>query len=217
MKKIRVLIADPCSIFCRGLCHLLKLEKDIECVGIAQSDEEVLKRVPETEPEVLTLAFGAEMDGVQLARQIRTTLPRIRIIILSHYKCEKYLVGCMDVGVEGYLLKEIEYCDLANSIRMVHKGECIYHPEIARKFISKLSSAYNRSGAEQEALGSRELSVLRLAAKGMSNKMISREMGISTHTVAIYLTRCFAKMHVGSRTEAVARALKEGLFDLDDI
>ena len=217
MKKITVLIADPCSIFCRGLCHLLKLEKDIECVGIAQSDEEVVERVLETEPEVLTLAFGAKMDGVQLARQIRTILPRVRIIILSHHKDEKYLAGCMTSGVEGYLLKEIEYCDLANSIRMVHKGECIYHPEIARKFITKMNSAYSRSVAEQEALGSRELAVLRLAAKGMSNKMISRELSISTHTVALYLNRCFSKMHVGSRTEAVGRALKEGLLGLDDI
>ncbi|MFN2156176.1 MAG: response regulator [Anaerolineae bacterium] len=219
MKTIRILLADDHAYVRQGTRELLEQQDDLEVVGEADNGRAVVQLALKEHPDVVIMDFAMpELNGIEATRQIKAVEPGIAILVLTAYDSEQYVFAFLEAGAAGYLLKDISVEELVNAIRAVHGGESILHPAIARKVINHFSKPDSRQTTDDllEQLTEREVEVLRLAAKGMSNRDISRELSISVRTVQTHLSNVFNKLGVGSRTEAVVLGLRKGLFSLDE-
>jgi DNA-binding NarL/FixJ family response regulator len=218
MEEIRILIADDHPLFREGLCRLFQDEKDMECVAMAEDGKEAVRLTQELCPDVAILDVNMpELTGIDAARQIKKTCPKTAILMLSAYKYNHYVITSLQAGVDGYLLKNTPRSELIEAIRMIHSGKGVFNLEAISKVLRKLTSGTGSAKSGPDGLRSRELEVLKLAARGMSNKQISRELNITDNTVGTHLVNVFRKLGVESRTEAALYALKEGLISTDDI
>jgi DNA-binding NarL/FixJ family response regulator len=159
-----------------------------------------------------------KLNGIGATKEIKSISPGTAVLILTAYDDDQYVFALLEAGAAGYLLKSVRGRELVDAIRSVHAGESALHPVIARKVITHFtrptSHPQEQTGSEQ--LSDRELDVLRLAAKGMSNRDIARDLDLSERTIQAHLSTIFTKMEVGSRTEAVVQALREGWLTLDE-
>jgi DNA-binding NarL/FixJ family response regulator len=157
------------------------------------------------------------LNGLEATRQIKARQPQARVLILSAYEDDQYVFPLLEAGANGYLLKIASGKELAQAIHTVHRGEMVLAPHIASKVVSHLTGkqrAYR--GPEMiEALTEREMEVLRALAGGKSNKEIAETLYLSVYTVQVHLRNIFAKLDVGSRTEAVTYAIKQGWVRLE--
>jgi len=219
MDKIRVVIADDHAIVREGTRRVLESEPDIDVVGEAADGEEAVRETTRLKPDVAILDIAMpNLNGIEATRQIKTLCPTTAILILTAYDNEHYVASILEVGAAGYLLKNVRGTELVEAVRSVHRGECVLHPVIARKVLQRfVSPAGEARKGVPEQLSQRELEVLKLAASCMSNKEIADQLLLSVRTVQSHLANIFSKLEVGSRTEAVLYALKEGWFSLDDI
>lgn len=158
------------------------------------------------------------LSGIEVTRQIKHMLPATAVLVLSAYDDDEYVFALLEAGAAGYLLKNVRGRNLVDAVRSVHAGESVLHPVIARKVIERAVRPFPPNWSQEglELLSERELDVLRLAARGMSNRDIAHELCLSTRTVQTHLGTVFAKMQVASRTEAVVRALQRGWLTLED-
>jgi len=218
MGKIRVLIADDHPLFREGLCRLFQDEEGLECIAMAEDGEEAVKLTQELRPDVAILDVNMpKLTGIDAARQIKQTCPKTAVLMLSAYKYNHYVIASIQAGVDGYLLKNTPRSELIESIRMIHSGKGIFNIEAISKILRRLTSGTDSTGSGSNELRKRELEVLKLTARGMSNKQISSELNITDNTVGTHLVNIFRKLRVESRTEAALYALKEGLISTDDI
>jgi DNA-binding NarL/FixJ family response regulator len=156
------------------------------------------------------------IGGIQATREIKARCPETAILILSAYDDEPYLIALLEAGAARFLLQNVHGQELINAIRAVSRGESVLHPVLAEKMMRRLSTQANPTARASDLLSDRELDVLRLAARGLPNKEIARRLGLSIRTVHSHLANIFTKMQVGSRTEAVLLALREGIISLQD-
>jgi DNA-binding NarL/FixJ family response regulator len=218
MEKIKVLLADDHSLFLEGLSPLLEKEEDITIVAKATNTEEAISLTAELLPDVVTLDISMpSVGGIEAARQIKMLCPRTAIIILTAYGYESYISASLEVGVAGYLLKNSPINKLIDAIRMVYAGEAVFSFQSASQIIHQLIAGATKTGQKSLVLSPREIEVLNLAARGLTNKEIAREFVLSERTVQTHLVNIFKKLKVGSRTEAVLYALKENWLALDNI
>lgn len=220
MNKIKVIIADDHALFREGTHSLIDHEKDMEVVGEASDGEETVKLVAEKRPHVVLMDIAMpRANGIEATRRIKADYPPTAVLILTAYDNDQYIVALLEAGAAGYLLKNVSGSDLVNAIRAVHAGEAVLHPTIAQKVFSR----FGRTGRQPEepaqlaGLSEREMEILKLAAKGMSNQDIAAQLYLSRRTVQAHLANIFRKMDVGSRTEAVLQALRKGWLSLDDL
>ncbi|MBI2869207.1 MAG: response regulator transcription factor [Chloroflexi bacterium] len=216
-QKIRVMVADDHPALREGLSRLLVDEADFEVVGVAADGEATIKLAVESKPDVLILDIAMPgISGIEAARQIKESCPETAILMITAYDYESYILAALRAGAAGYLLKDTPLRDVINAIRMVHSGESVFALKATSKLLYHLAP---QSGKERRApeLQSRELEILRLAAKGISNREISKKLVISERTVQTHLVNIFRKLRVGSRTEAVLRALRMGWLSLEDL
>jgi len=217
--KIRILIADDHPLIRDGLTRLLEEEGDLEVVAQAGDGVEAVELASKFLPDVAIIDIVMpRINGIEATRQIKTACPATAILILSAYGYEPYILSAIEVGAAGYLLKNVRACELVAAIRALHAGETVLDPTAARKIFSRL--AYNKGWRNSQAplrLHQHEIEILRLVAKGMSNKEIARELAISARTVQTHLVNIFNKLEVESRTEVVLHTLKEGWLTLDDL
>jgi DNA-binding NarL/FixJ family response regulator len=160
-----------------------------------------------------------KLNGIEATRQIKAVAPGIAILVLTAYDSDQYIFAFLEAGAAGYLLKDVQVDELVEAIRAVHAGESMLHPAIARRVINRFAQPEKEAKTVHIALDQlteREIEVLKLAAKGMSNRGIAEELIISDRTVQTHLTNIFNKMGVGSRTEAVVHALRRGWITLED-
>jgi DNA-binding NarL/FixJ family response regulator len=219
VETIKILLADDHAYVRQGTRELLEQQDDLEVVGEADNGRAVVQLALKEHPDVVIMDFAMpELNGIEATRQIKAVAPGIAILVLTAYDSEQYVFAFLEAGAAGYLLKDISVEELVNAIRAVYGGESILHPAIARKVINHFSKPDSRQTTDDllEQLTEREVEVLRLAAKGMSNRDISRELSISVRTVQTHLSNVFNKLGVGSRTEAVVLGLRKGLFSLDE-
>lgn len=219
-QNISVLVADDHPVFREGLCALLNSEDGVDCVGIAEDGHQAIKLTSELLPDVVLLDIAMpNIDGIEAAKQIMKVCPTTAVLILSAYKYDHYVLACLQAGVNGYLLKTTPRVDLINAIRMVHGGRGVFSLEATGKVMHSIAVAGDNveTAAVRAKWHRRHIQILKLAAKGMANKEIARELGISTNTVGTHFINIFRKLGVGSRTEAILYALKEGLFTMEDI
>jgi NarL family two-component system response regulator LiaR len=219
MHQIRVLLADDHALVREGTRELLEREQDILVVAEAGDGEESVRLTVEHHPDVALVDIAMpKLNGIEATKQIKSLSPSTAILILTAYDDDQYIFALLEAGAAGYLLKSVRGRDLVAAVRSVHAGESVLHPVIARKVIDHFSQPAGRppQGVDAEQLTERELEVLRLAAKGLSNRDIAQVLYLSTRTVQTHLSTVFTKMEVGSRTEAVVQALRKGWLSLDE-
>lgn len=210
---IRILIADDHPIVREGLVAVLETQPDFEIVGEAASGAQAVARAAALRPDVILLDLELpELDGVAALRAIRAADPAARAIIFTAFDTDERILGAVQAGAQGYLLKGAPREELFQAIRVVHGGGSLLQPVVAARLLRQVSSP--SPAALPEPLTERELEVLRLLAKGRQNKEIAGELWISERTVKFHVSGILAKLGVGNRTEAVSKAAQLGLVDL---
>ena len=218
MGKIRILLADDHVLVRQGTRELLEQEEDMEVVAEAGDGEEAVQLATSHRPDVAIMDIAMpKLNGIEATRQIKALHPATAVLVLTAYDDDQYVFALLEAGAAGYLLKDVHATELIRAIRAVHAGESVLHPAIARKVINRFAQPADRRLEESlEQLTERELEVLKLAAKGMTNRQIASELVISVRTVQVHLSNVFGKIGVGSRTEAVLHALRQGWITLED-
>jgi two-component system, NarL family, response regulator LiaR len=209
---IRVVLADDHSVVRNGVRDFLEEEPDIEVVGEAGDGLQAVELAVKLQPDVVVMDIKMpRLSGVDATKRIRAAAPNVRVLALTAYDDDPYVFGLLEAGAAGYVLKTAESRELVRAIRTVASGHSALDPQIAPRILQRVSQPI----ASTEALTERELEVLRLAARGLTNKQIGHDLDISDRTVQNHLANVYAKLGVASRTEAVTEALRRGLFQLD--
>lgn len=220
MEKITILLAEDHTLVRQGICQFLEREKDLEVVGEASDGEEAVRLAKQLKPDVIIMDIAMpKLNGIEATKQIKQLPFSTHILILTAYDYEEYIFPILEAGAVGYLLKDMNANELIGAIHTVYKGESILHPAVARKLIEQFRDSSVKYGREQalDLLSEREAEVLKMVAKGMSNKEIAKELFLSVHTVESHLGNTFSKLGVCSRLEATTEALKRGWFTLEDL
>jgi NarL family two-component system response regulator LiaR len=220
MDRIKILLVDDHVVLRQGTRQLLENEQDMAVIGEAGDGEEAVRQACELNPDVIVMDVAMpKLSGVEATKQIKDLIPSATVLVLTGYDYDEYILSLLEAGAAGYLLKDVSGDDLISAIRAVYAGEPVLHPTV----ISKLVARFKSQGAgiaeprAENVLTDREMEVLRLAAKGMSNKELGEELFISVRTVQAHMRSIFNKLNVGSRSEAVIYGLRKGWFTLDDI
>lgn len=213
--RIRILIADDHALFRQGVRRLLEAAPELQVVGEASSGHEALRLVEELAPDIVLLDVSMPgPSGIEVARVIKTTSPRSRVIILTVFTNEEYLFEAIKAGAMGYLLKDSSPEDLLRAVRVVAEGEGLLAPAMAAKIFKEF--ARTAEDTKEIAplvtpLTHREIEILQHVAAGLANKEIGATLGISERTVKNHLSNIMEKLQVNSRTQAAVYALKSGL------
>lgn len=208
--KIRVLLADDHHIVRAGIRQLLESAKDIQVIAEAGDGEEAQALIQTHKPDVAVLDIQMpKASGIEVTRWVRAHLPEVGVLILTAYDDDPYVMAVLQAGANGYVLKTGQADELIQAVRDVNEGRSALDPNITRKLMANI---FKRTAKRLvEPLTDRELDVLRLAAKGFTNKAIGVQLGISDRTVQGHLAHIFAKLQAASRTEAVMRGVSLGL------
>jgi len=206
---IRIILADDHHIVRSGIRQLLESEDDLKVLAEAGDGEEAQALIEKHKPDVAVLDIQMpKASGIEVTRWVRAHFPEVGVLILTAYDDDPYVMAVLQAGANGYVLKTAQADDLIQAVRDVNEGKSALDPAITRKLMSNLFKPSENITAEP--LTDRELDVLRLAAKGFTNKAIGIQLAISDRTVQGHLAHIFAKMHSSSRTEAVMRAVSLG-------
>lgn len=209
--KIRVLLADDHRIVRAGVRQLLESAQDIQVIAEAGDGEEAQSLIQQHKPDVAVLDIQMpKASGIEVTRWVRAHLPEVGVLILTAYDDDPYVMAVLQAGANGYVLKTAQADDLIQAVRDVNEGKSALDPNITRKLMSNIFKGTEKKVIEP--LTDRELDVLRLAAKGFTNKAIGVQLNISDRTVQGHLAHIFAKLQAASRTEAVMRGVSLGLI-----
>jgi DNA-binding NarL/FixJ family response regulator len=204
----RVLLVDDHAVVRNGLRYFLATVDDIEVVGEASTGVQALEQATALEPDLVVMdMLMPEMDGVSATQQLRQRFPRMRVIVLTSFAEGELVQRALQAGASGYLLKDVQGCDLTAAIRTV----CAGAPVIDAKATQALVSSLNAPPVPGGDLSEREMDVLRLLVVGLSNEQIAEQLGISRNTVRHHVHNILAKLDVANRTEAVALAIQHQL------
>ena len=215
---IRVLIVDDHAILRKGIRALLSTEPDMEVVGEATNGLEAVAQAQALRPDVILMDLVmAEMDGIEATRRITAAEPAARILVLTSFAADDKVFPAIKAGALGYLLKDSGPLELLQAIRQVHQGQPSLEPSIALRVLQELAHPPGQQPLTPDPLTQRELEVLRLVAKGRSNREIADELVITELTVRTHVSNILGKLQLASRTQAALYALKEGLASLDDV
>lgn len=213
---IRILIADDHLLLRQGIRNFLSMEPDFEIIGEAVDGEDAITQTQSLRPDVLLLDINMpKVNGIEVAGRLKDLCPEVRILALTIHDDENYMMNMIQNGAAGYLLKDVEPSMMTQAIRRVHAGESYVEPSLTKKLFRGITTreeqktAHPQPGmAENDRLSAREIEVLRLIGKGMSNAEIARELYLSEKTVKNHLTNIFRKIQVSDRTQAVLFAIK---------
>ncbi|RPJ26792.1 MAG: DNA-binding response regulator [Chloroflexi bacterium] len=207
--SIKVILADDHHMVRAGIRQLLESEQDIQVLAEAGDGEEAKSLIQQHKPDVAVLDIQMpKASGIEVTRWVRAHLPEVGVLILTAYDDDPYVMAVLQAGANGYVLKTAKTDDLIQAVRDVYEGKSALDPAVTRKLMSNIFRHPEKISVE--SLTERELDVLRLAAKGFTNKAIGVQLNISDRTVQGHLAHTFAKLQATSRTEAVMRAVSLG-------
>ena len=207
---IKVMIVDDHAIVREGLAMLLGEEDQIELVGEASNGAEALTRVPLLQPDVILMDLVMpEMDGITATAKIKAAYPRCQVLVLTSFAENQRVPDAIQAGAVGYLLKDVLKADLLRAIQAASRGEPTLHPEAQRQLMQQMVSPEPKSLLT--SLTEREMDVLRLIARGNSNKEIAADLHLTEGTVKGYVSTILGKLQVADRTQAALYAVKNGV------
>jgi DNA-binding NarL/FixJ family response regulator len=204
---IRVMLVDDHPVVREGLRGMLEAEPDLTVVGEAGSGEEAVAQARVIEADVILMDLRMrDLDGVGATERILAESRRAKVVVLTTYETDADILRAVEAGASGYLLKDASRADLANAIRAAARGETVLAPSVAGRLVNQVRRPVPQS------LSGREVEVLALVAKGLTNADIGRALHISEATVKTHLLRAFGKLDVSDRTAAVTTAMALGLL-----
>ena len=216
INAIRVLVTDDHAIVRKGIRALLATEPDIEVVGEARDGRDAITESQRLRPDVILMDLVMPgMDGLEAIRHIVDRQPEVRILVLTSFDGDDKVFPAIRAGALGYLLKDSGPEELVKAIHQVYRGESSLHPNVARKLLRELAHPSAQEPGAQP-LTDRELEVLKLVARGQSNREIAQQLAISEATVRTHVSRILTKVGLSSRTQAALYALQKGLASLQD-
>jgi len=210
---ISVMITDDQALIRDGLEMLMKLEKDIEVIGLAQDGAEAVELVAANPPDLVLMDLKMPgVNGVEATRRIRAEFPQVKILVLTTYNDDEWVFDAIRAGASGYLLKDTPREKVLEAIRGTVSGQNYLDPEIAGKIIDQAASRQTEPAtAITDKLTERETEVLRLIARGLNNTAIASKLHLSEGTVRNHVSAIFAKLDVSDRTQAAIIAIRHGL------
>ena len=211
-QPIRTLLADDHAAVRQGVRQFLEADSGIQIIAEAADGSEALRLIRERQPQVAVLDIQMPgMTGIELTRVIRAERLPVGVLILTAFDDDPYVRAVLQAGANGYVLKTADAQDLIDAVKAVHEGRSVLDPAIAHKLLARMTRPAGEAQAPGASLTEREIEVLRLAAKGYTNKAIGAQLDISDRTVQGHLAKVYDKLHAASRTEAVMRAVSLGL------
>ncbi len=204
---IRVLLADDHGVIRDGLGRLIAALDDVELVGVAADGGEAVERACALKPDVVLMDLEMPvLDGIEATRRIAAACPECAVLVLTSFSDRDKIVGALEAGACGYLLKDVDAAQVADGIRAAARGESPLDPRAARTILTARSAPDPLAG-----LSAREREVLALLVEGLPNKLIARRLEISEKTVKSHLTKVFREIGVTDRTQAALWAERHGL------
>jgi DNA-binding NarL/FixJ family response regulator len=201
------IVADEKKL-CKSIATFLNDSAGFRCASIYGSAEAALQHLPADKPDVVLMDINMPgMDGIECVRRLKTMAPPIQVLMLTEYEDTDRIFKALSAGATGYLLKRLEPEELLQAVRDVHAGGSPMSNSIARKVVASFQAAH-LAGEQQNLLSQREQSVLDCLAEGLAYKQIADQLGISINTIRTHLRHIYEKLHVQSRTEAVAKYLR---------
>lgn len=207
-ETIRILIVDDHAIVRQGLRAVLRVLPGLEWAGEARNGREALELIPDLKPDLVLIDLVMpELDGVATITGIKRIAPAMPVIALTTFAEADLVIGAVQAGADGYLLKDVEVAELERAIRAVCAGRPYLHPEATRHLLQATAQPVD----PPEKLTSREREVLALLARGLTNRQISGELHIAEKTVSVHVSNILSKLALSSRTQAALYAARSGL------
>lgn len=214
IKKINVLIADDHAMLRQGIKQILELESDIAVVAQASNGEEAVRLARIHKPDVILMDINMPgTNGLQAIKEIKDEKLSSKIIVLTIHEDREYLFKTLQMGAEGYVLKDAEPSVLIDAIRNVERGQSFIQPNMTRELVKEFNrvTLHEKERNDENSLTSREIEVLELIAEGMINKEIAKQLYISEKTVKNHVSNIFKKLDVSDRTQAAIYAFKHNI------
>ncbi|PFK32370.1 DNA-binding response regulator [Bacillus cereus] len=209
--KIKLLLVEDHHIVRRGLVFFLKTKEEFEIIGEAENGEDALAFVQKERPDVVLMDVSMpKMDGIEATKRLKQQDATIKILMLSSFSEQDYVLPALEAGADGYQLKEVQPDQLVASIIAVYQGNANFHPKVTPALLGRLSVKEEKQDSFS-MLTKREKEVLREITKGRSNKEIAAELHITEQTVKTHVSNVLAKLEVDDRTQAALYAVKNGV------
>ncbi len=219
MTRIRVLVADEDTLFCAGVCALLKARADMEVVGEATNGKESIEMAREQAPDVVLVNIVMPiMDGAEVTCQIRKENRNIKVLLLTQYEDRDRILSGLMAGANGYIPKRATASDLVSAILAVYRGGCFLYPSVAKTMVDDYFRHIRHPGNPDpyDRLTHREKEVLKLVAEGHKSGEIANLLNIAVQTAIGHRTKTMRKLGIHNRTELVKYAIRKHLVNLDD-
>ncbi len=214
MSKLRLVIADDHEIMRDGLEALISTQDDMDVVGLASNGREVIELCSQLKPDVVVMDMQMPViNGAEAISRLHTVSPQTKVLILTTYDSDEYILSGLKAGAKGYVLKDIPKEELFQAIRMVSRGLALIQPKVATRLLESINTPPNPAVAS--GLSDRELLILNRIAKGDRNREIAEDLGLSESTVKAHVASIFNKLNATDRTEAVTKALTRGIITLN--
>jgi DNA-binding NarL/FixJ family response regulator len=213
-RTARVLIADDQTLFRRGLARLLEEDPRIALVGEAKDGLEAVQKAAALEPDVVLMDLRMPgLEGAEATEQIIRHNPAVKVLILSTFEADNYVLQALRAGASGYILKDAEPAAIASSIMAVLSGERVMAGPVANRVLDMLTGASSPKEF-YDGLTAREVEILKLIAKGQANKQIAFNLKISEKTVRNHISHIYEKLQIYDRAQAVLYAVRKALVEL---
>ena len=212
MGQLKVLLADDKEVFREGLARLLEEQGYIEVVSRCSNGKQAIDGIKETKPDVVLIDSNiSDCGSKEATHEIKGLFPRVQVALLTDSENEQELFSAIESGATGYLLKDMTVVDLVKSVDLIGKGEVVVSPPLSEKLVAKFASMRQKEPEHQTGLTQQELEIVKLLAKGATNKEIAETLFVTENTAKVHLKNILGKLGLHNRQQAAAYAVQKGL------